>query len=63
MNTKFNVGALALLMSLVTANHAFAGFFPTPPAQVPELDGPGSIAALALLVSIGAIFFRGSKNS
>jgi hypothetical protein len=62
MSTKFNVGALALLMSLVMANHAWAGFFP-PPAQVPELDGPGSIAVLALLVSIGAIFFRGSKNS
>ena len=27
MSTKFNVGALALLMSLVMANHAFAGFF------------------------------------
>jgi hypothetical protein len=52
-------------MSLVMANHAFAGFFPTPPpaVPVPELDGPGSLSALALLASIGAIFFRGSKNS
>jgi hypothetical protein len=63
MSTKFNVGALALLMSLVMANHAFAGFLPSlPPADVPELDGPSSLAALALLASIGAIFFRGSKN-
>ena len=62
MSTKLNVGALALLMSLVMANHAFAGFFVITP-NVPELDGPGSLAALALLASIGAIFFRGSKNS
>jgi hypothetical protein len=61
MSTKFNVGALALLMSLVMANQAFAGFFVI--TEVPELDGPGSLAALALLASIGAIFFRGSKNS
>jgi hypothetical protein len=62
MSTKLNVGALAVLMSLVMANHAFAGFFVVTP-NVPELDGPGSLAALALLVSIGAIFLRGSKNS
>ena len=61
MSTKFNVGALALLMSLVMANHAFAGFFVVTP-NVPELDGTGSLAAVALLVSIGAIFFRGSKD-
>jgi hypothetical protein len=61
MSTKLNVGALALLMSLVMANHAVAGFFVVTPT-VPELDGAGSLAALALLASVGAIFFRGSKD-
>lgn len=65
MGTKMKVGAAALL-SLMAASQAFAGFFPTPPAPpaaVPEFDGPSGIAAIALLVSIGAIFFSRSRNS
>jgi hypothetical protein len=52
---------------------AHAGFFhftpntpppsaPPPPA-VPEFDGAGAIAAIALLASIGAVLFSRSKNS
>ncbi len=57
------VGATALLAWLVTIDQAFAGFFnftpnpPTPPA-VPEFDGPGAIAAIALLVGVVAILYQ-----
>jgi hypothetical protein len=56
------VGATALLLCLVTISQAFAGFFtftpnPTPPA-VPEFDGPGAIAAIALLVGVVAILYQ-----
>jgi hypothetical protein len=61
MGTKMKVGATALL-SLMTTSQAFAGFFPPPPAAVPEFDGPSGIAAIALLVSVGAIFFGRSRN-
>ena len=57
---KMNVGAAALLMSLMTIDQAFAGFFNIVP--VPEFDGPGGIAAIALLVSVVAILFSRSRN-
>lgn len=60
MHTKLKVGATALLMSLVMIDHAFAGFFRV--VRVPEFDGPSGIAAIALLVSVVAILFRGSKS-
>jgi hypothetical protein len=60
MNTKMKVGATALLMSFVMIDQAFAGFFVVTP--VPEFDGPSGIAAIALLVSVGAVLFGRSRN-
>jgi hypothetical protein len=60
-------GATALLMTLITVNQALAD---SPfcnwtaagcggdAAAVPEFNGPGAIAAIALLVSIGAVFYN-----
>ena len=55
---KMKVGAAALLMSLMTIDRAFAGYFNI----VPEFDGPGAIAAIALLTSVVAIAFHRSRN-
>jgi hypothetical protein len=49
----------AALLGLATVDQAFAGFFkftPNPP-PVPEFDGSGAIAAVALLASVGALLF------
>jgi hypothetical protein len=59
MNTKMKVCATALLMSFAMMDQAFAGVFNIP---VPEFDGPSGIAAIALLVSVGAVLFGRSKN-
>jgi hypothetical protein len=64
---KMKVGAAALLMSLVTANQAFAGYLnlvppSTSPRPIPEFDGPGAIAAVALLASAVAIAFHRSRS-
>jgi hypothetical protein len=61
---KMKVGAAALLMSLMTVDQAFAGFFNIvpPPTPIPEFDGPGAIAAIALLTSVVAIAFHRSRN-
>ena len=60
MNTKMKVGVVALLMSFVMIDQAFAGFFNI--TLVPEFDGPSGIAAIALLVSVGAVLFSRSKS-
>lgn len=65
MKSKVGPAALwmssAVIMSLMMVDQAFAGFVSfTPP--VPEFDGPGAIAAIALLASVGAIFFGRSKS-
>jgi hypothetical protein len=69
------VGATVLLMCLMCVamiDPAFAGYFhitpaPPPPAPpppgVPEFDGTGAIAAIALLASIGAVLLGRSKHS
>ncbi len=62
MGAKMKVGAAALLMSVISIEQAFAGFFRVTRA-VPEIDGSSGIAAIALLASIGAIFFGRSKNN
>jgi hypothetical protein len=51
------------LMSLMMVDQAFAGFFNVPPPPVPEFDGPGAIAAIALLGSIVAVAFHRSRNT
>jgi hypothetical protein len=48
---KMKVGAAALLMSLITVDGAFAGYFNV----IPEFDGSSSIAVIALLASVAAI--------
>jgi hypothetical protein len=63
MGPKVKVGACALLMSLLTIGQAFAGLLPTVTPAVPEFDGPSATAAIALLASIGAVFFSRSRNS
>lgn len=65
MSTKMKVGATALLMTFVMIDQAFAELFPSlPPAPtpVPEFDGPSGLAAVMLLVGVGAILFSRSKN-
>jgi hypothetical protein len=70
MKSKVGPAALwmsfAVIMSLMMVDQAFAGFgsFTPPPSAppVPEFDGPGAIAAIALLASVGAIFFGRSKS-
>jgi hypothetical protein len=63
---KMKVGAAALLMSLMAIDQAFAGFFnivpPPEPKPIPEFDGPGAIAAIALLASVVAIAFHRARN-
>jgi hypothetical protein len=52
--------ATAALLGLATVDQAFAGFFkftPNPPPPVPEFDGSGVVAAVALLASVGALLF------
>jgi hypothetical protein len=51
--------ALGLAMAFLTIDSAFAGFFtitPKPGPTVPEIDSGGGIAAIAVLVSLAAIF-------
>jgi hypothetical protein len=73
MTKKLTIGAQAFLFCCAMIEQAHAGFFhftpsppppsaPPPPA-VPEFDGPGAIAAIALLASIGAVLLRRSKTS
>ena len=68
---KWKVAATGLLLTLMTIDQAFAGWFdivpvptPTPPAEapVPEIDGPAGIAAIALLASVVAMAFSRSRN-
>jgi hypothetical protein len=53
----------AVTMSLIMVDQAFAGFgsfTPPPPAApaVPEINGPGALAVIALLVSLGVVFYN-----
>jgi hypothetical protein len=60
MGAKLKVAATALLLSFLMVEQASAGRWYCP---VPEFDGSSSIAVLALLMSVGAVLFRGSKNA
>ena len=62
---KLKIGAATLLMTLVAIDQAAAGFFrvtPNPP-PVPEFDGPGAVAAIALLASVAAILLQKTRSS
>jgi hypothetical protein len=54
-----------LVLFALSADHAVAGFLrytpPPTPTPVPELDGPGALAALALLASVVAVLFNRSR--
>ncbi len=62
--TIFKTGATALFMSAITLNQALASCVwlgncdSGDATAVPEINGPGALAALALLVSIGVIFYN-----
>lgn len=72
----FKAVGTAIFLSLITVNQAFAwclfGGIGTTcgtetsggggAAAVPEFDGPGAIAAIALLASIGALLFYRIKR-
>ena len=57
---KMKVGAATLLISLMTASQAFAGFFNVTP--VPEFDGSSGIAVIALLAGLAAVVFNRAKS-
>ena len=65
---KWKVAATGLLLTLMTIDQAFAGWFniiPNPPpaeTPVPEIDGPAGIAAIALLASVVAMAFSRSRD-
>ena len=68
MGTKIKASATALLMSLNLVDQALAhvvsgggGGGGGASATAPEFDAPGGVAAIVLLVSIGAILFRARK--
>jgi len=62
---KSKLSAIALSMSsavvagLMTVNQAFAtGSYTPPESPVPEINGPGALAVVALLVGLGVIFYN-----
>ena len=55
---KMKVGAAALLISVMTIDRAFSGYFNV----VPEFDGSSSIAVIALLASVGALIWARNKS-
>jgi hypothetical protein len=61
MSAKLKVGATALLLSFLMVEQASAISWYCPP--VPEFDGSSGVAVLALLMSVGAVLFRGSKKA
>lgn len=69
LKTKLMAIALSAALSV---NHAFAMGWLLPhgpkdggggsPSVAPELDGPGGIAAIAVIVSIALVLYNRSKN-
>jgi hypothetical protein len=73
MRSIITAGTTALFMSLFTASQALAddafcnwtgtcGGGGSTPAAVPEFDGPGAIAVVALLVSVVAIIYQRARK-
>jgi hypothetical protein len=74
MRKIIKTGTAALLLTLVTANQSFAwclfggigttcgGDGGSGPTAAPEFDGPGAIAAIALLVSVVAILYQRARK-
>lgn len=72
MKTAFKTAAATMMFSIVMMEQAFArcwlGIFgdcgggsPSGNA-VPEIDGPAGIAAIALLVSVGAVLYNKARK-
>lgn len=64
MNKKLGASLATLAMSGVWASNAFAfgGFGGDAPAANPEIDGPGGVMAVALLVSVGVMIYRKAQK-
>jgi len=71
MTSKLKTCVTALFLSAVALDQALAFFKVTPadsgsaagPVGTPELDGPGGLAAIALLVSIAVVLFNRSRSA
>jgi hypothetical protein len=64
MKIKTTLGAAALL-STIWMNQAFAGFFDVPPPvepPIPEFDGSGAVAVIALLAGVAAILVARARS-
>ena len=60
MGAKLKAFALAGSLSFTLADSAFAFVWDCPP--VPEFDGASGVAAIALVLSVGAVLFSGSRS-
>lgn len=60
MTTKLAAAATALAISAMYATEASAELWTRP--AVPEFDGPGGVAAIALLASVVAIVFHRARS-
>jgi hypothetical protein len=63
MTTNLGAAIAGLTTSLVWSTNAFAAGEWLPdgggePAATPEIDGPGAVIAVALLVSLGVMVYR-----
>jgi len=64
MLTKLGMTISALLISAVWTNEAFAACYAGigdcggDSGGAPEIDGPGALSAIAVLLSIGVILYR-----
>ncbi len=71
MRTIIKAGTTAMFMSFLMVSEAFAwcgltgdcGLTPAAePVAAPEFDGPGAVAAIALLVSIVAVVYQRARR-
>lgn len=70
MTTKLGAAIAGLMISLLWSTNAFADCFfgvcrgggGEGGGEVPEIDGPGAIMAVALLVSLGVMIYRKAQK-
>ena len=56
---KYSTSMLVFLISFAATNQVYAGF---PVRCVPEIDGSGAFAAIALVLGVGTILFKSSDK-
>jgi hypothetical protein len=64
MKIRTMLGAAAVYLT-VAINQAMAGFFDVPPPPeppIPEFDGSGAIAVIALLASVAAVLVARARS-